>query len=141
MKQSLFVPEFVETIPEHLEEGRLYISVRFRTASHLCACGCGSRVVTPIKPPKWKFTYNGETVSLSPSIGRWQSPCRSHYWIRDNEIIWSRVFTEDEIETVMRRDTQDLRAYYADHQKPRQTKSESVAKKNFLFRLWDRLTR
>ena len=139
MKQSSFTPTFVETIPEHLEEGQLYISVRFRTASHLCACGCGSRVVTPIKPPKWKFTYNGETVSLSPSIGRWQLPCRSHYWIRNNKVIWSRAFTEDEIEAVIRKDAQALHAYYADdHESP---EPEPAVKRNFLSRLWNRITR
>ncbi|MFC4855982.1 DUF6527 family protein [Actinophytocola glycyrrhizae] len=24
--------------------------------------------------------FNGETVSLSPSIGNWSFPCRSHYY-------------------------------------------------------------
>jgi hypothetical protein len=114
VKQSNFNPTFVEAVPEVLEKGRLYISTRFRTASHLCACGCGSKVVTPIKPRKWRFTYDGETVSLAPSIGRWQLPCRSHYWIRNNKVVWSRKFSPEEIETVMRRDTEDLRNYYQD---------------------------
>jgi Family of unknown function (DUF6527) len=112
VKQSSFVPEFVETIPEDLEEGRLFISVYFRTAAHLCACGCGSRVVTPIKPAKWSFTYNGETVSLYPSIGRWQHPCRSHYWIRRNRVEWSRPFDDEQIEEVLQKDAADLRSYY-----------------------------
>lgn len=112
MKQSCFVPEFVETIPESLEEGRLYVSTRFRTASHLCACGCASRVVTPIKPAKWRFTYDGETVSLHPSIGRWQLPCRSHYWIRKNRVEWARPFDDDEIEAVLQKDADDVHAYY-----------------------------
>jgi len=140
VKQPSFIPEFVETIPEVLEEDRMYISIRFRTASHLCACGCGSRVVTPIKPAKWKLTYDGETVSLSPSIGRWQLPCRSHYWICNNRVFWSRAFTEEEIETVLRSDAKDLRNYYAARQKPQQSKPELAAKQSLLSRLWHRIT-
>lgn len=112
MKQAEFIPQFVETVPEELEPGRLYISIRFRTASHLCACGCGARVVTPIKPAKWAFTYDGETVSLWPSIGHWQLPCKSHYIIRENKVIWARTFREAEIERVQRRDARDLHNYY-----------------------------
>jgi hypothetical protein len=109
MRQDAYIPEFVEAVPEALREGRLYISKRFKTASHLCACGCGSRVVTPLKPAKWQLTQRGDLVSLSPSIGRWQLPCKSHYWIRDNRVIWSRAFTEAEMQAVLDRDTRALR--------------------------------
>lgn len=132
MKQSSYVPEFVEGIPEQLDEGRLYISTRFRTASHLCACGCGSKVVTPLKPAKWQLRNNNGLVSLSPSIGRWQLPCKSHYWIRDNEVIWSRAFTEEEIQAVLERDARDLRSYYGTPRKPRWIP-------DFLWRLWQML--
>ena len=30
-------PVFVETVPEELEEGVLYISIRYGTAAHKCA--------------------------------------------------------------------------------------------------------
>jgi len=117
MKQVAYIPEFVDFIPEMLHEGRLYISERFRTASHLCACGCGSRVVTPLKPAKWTMTRERGLVSLSPSIGRWQLPCKSHYWIRKNTVVWSYAFTEEEMEAVLARDTRDLRAYHAARKK------------------------
>ena len=42
--------EFVEFIPEDLEQGTLYISIRFKTGTHLCCCGCGNIVVTPHQP-------------------------------------------------------------------------------------------
>ena len=112
MKQSTLVPEFVDEIPETLEEGRLYISIRYRTASHLCACGCGRKVVTPIKPPKWHLTYDGETVSLWPSIGRWQLPCRSHYVIRKNRVVWAKPWSEERIRKGRDEDAEDLRDYY-----------------------------
>jgi hypothetical protein len=141
VKQASFVPEFVETIPEVILEGRLYISTRFRTASHLCACGCGSKVVTPIKPAKWQFTYDGETVSLCPSIGRWQLPCKSHYWICRSKVVWSKAFSEDEMEAVLRLDTEDLRSYYASRQAPQVPESSVTANRSFLARLWRRLNK
>ena len=80
--------EFVRYIPNHLVYGVIYVSVEFCTANHLCCCGCGLEVVTPLAPESWRLIYNGETVSLHPSIGNWQFPCKSHYWIIDNEIVW-----------------------------------------------------
>lgn len=138
MKQSTFMPVFIETVPEELDEGRLYISVRFRTASHLCACGCGSRVVTPIKPPKWRFTYDGQNVSLFPSIGRWKSPCRSHYVIREGKVVWGRQYTDREIKAVARRDARDLHAYYAGDQNQDESRLESEESAGLLSRLWGR---
>lgn len=62
---------FVSVIPDKLDEGILYVSIQYNTALHKCACGCGEEVVTPITPSDWKITYNGESVSLYPSIGNW----------------------------------------------------------------------
>lgn len=113
MKQSQLVHEFVDIIPEDPDAGRLYISIRFRTATHLCACGCGTKVVTPIKPARWRLIYNGETVSLVPSIGRWQLECRSHYWIHQDRVVWSRSFSEKEVASVLAKDAANLHDYYA----------------------------
>lgn len=78
--------EFVETIPEKIEESILYVSMEFGTAIHLCPCGCKERVVTPFSPLGWKLSYDGEGVSLTPSIGNWSSKCKTHYWIINSEI-------------------------------------------------------
>jgi hypothetical protein len=112
MKYARVMPEFVEQIPESLTGGVLYISTRFRTASHLCACGCGSKIVTPIKPAKWAFTYNGDTVSLWPSVGNWQKPCQSHYVIRNSRVVWSRQWSEAEIAEGRARDQTEVENYY-----------------------------
>lgn len=113
MKRELIQHEFVEDIPEELKDGVLYISIRYRTASHLCACGCGDKVVTPIKPPKWHLTFDGDTVSLSPSVGNWQQPCRSHYWIRNNQVDWAKPWTDAQIEAGRAKDMSDVCGYYA----------------------------
>ena len=143
MKQMALVHEFVDEIPPNLDEGHLYISIRYRTASHLCACGCGTKVVTPIKPPKWHLTFDGDTVSLWPSIGRWQLPCRSHYWIRRNRIVWAKPWTEKEIQAGREEDADDVRAYYGDRQavvRDAVTK-EPAQKPGILGRMWHRLAR
>jgi hypothetical protein len=78
---------FVQYIPEDLAPGILYVSMEYATAAHSCCCGCGLQVVTPVTPSDWKLTYDGETISLWPSIGNWNFPCRSHYIIRHSRIV------------------------------------------------------
>ena len=97
MRRRKFRPEFVEFIPENLKPGVLYISIEYSTASHLCPCGCGQRVITPIQPTQWSLTWDGESVSLYPSIGNWGLSCMSHYWIRKNKIIWLSSQSEKKI--------------------------------------------
>ena len=102
--------EFVDSIPEELEDGVLYVSIRFGTVVHKCACGCGEEVVTPLGPAEWRLTYDGRTVSLAPSIGNWSFACRSHYWIEDGKVRWARGFSGAEVARVrqtarMRRET------------------------------------
>lgn len=140
MKHSVFTHEFVEAMPTELDEGRLYVSIRYRTAAHLCACGCGTKVVTPIKPAKWHLIYDGDTVSLWPSIGRWQEPCRSHYWIRAGRVVWSESWTEDEIEAGRQRDADNLHRYYSARQHTAEDTMEPVPsqKPGFMARLRQR---
>ena len=66
----------------------LYITLSFRVAIHLCACGCRNQVVTPLGVGQWRVSCEGEHISLSPSIGNFQFPCRSHYFITKNEVVW-----------------------------------------------------
>lgn len=82
-------PAFIVTVPDDLEEGVLYVSMTYATAIHLCACGCREEVVTPISPNDWQLGYDGEDISLTPSIGNWRLPCRSHYWIRSGRVDWA----------------------------------------------------
>lgn len=89
---------FVDTIPDALDEGILYVCIRFGTAAHLCCCGCRNEVITPITPSDWTFSFDGETISLVPSIGNWSFDCRSHYWIQRNRIRWAPTSTRVQIE-------------------------------------------
>src|SRR5690349_2045765 len=92
-----FHHEFVDSFPEQLAERTLYVSMRFASAAHNCACGCGNQVITPISPTDWQLTYNGEAITLYPSIGNWNFPCQSHYWIRGNMIEWAPRWTQQQI--------------------------------------------
>lgn len=90
--------EFVESIPSSIDENVIYISIQYSTALHKCACGCGNEVVTPLSPTDWKLTFDGESVSLGPSIGNWEFPCQSHYWIKRNRVEWAGQWSKKEIE-------------------------------------------
>lgn len=89
--------QFVEYIPKYPEQGILYISLRFKTIIHRCACGCGNKTVTKLSPTDWKLLFDGVNVSLYPSIGNWSFPCQSHYWISENRVEWAEQWTQDEI--------------------------------------------
>lgn len=81
---------FVELMPSRLEPGRLYVSMEHRVTKHLCASGCGQPVVLPLHPGQWRITYDGKHVSLHPSVGNAGLPCRSHYWIHEDHVVWAR---------------------------------------------------
>jgi hypothetical protein len=92
----------------------LYISIEYATATHRCPCGCGNRVVTPLSPADWELTFDGETVSLYPSLGNWSLQCQSHYWVRRNQIIWAAKWTGEEIEKGRMRDWLARQHYHGD---------------------------
>jgi hypothetical protein len=108
MRVNQVRPEFVEFIPDHLADGVLYISERFRTCSHKCCCGCGEEVVTPLSEAEWRLTREGKLVSLWPSVGNWNYACRSHYFIRRNTVRWAAAMTVKQIAKVQHRDAADL---------------------------------
>lgn len=150
MKQSGVRPMFVEFIPEQLDEGVLYISERYKTASHKCCCGCGEEVVTPLSAVDWSLRVDGEVVSMHPSIGNWKFGCRSHYWIRRNQIIWAGSMNEADIARAQRRDLIDKERHIAAinraKESPAEPKRDQVAptglpSPNFLERAWLALTR
>jgi hypothetical protein len=104
--------EFVDLVPRKLKEGTLYVSIEFATATHKCFCGCGAEVVTPISPVGWQVTFDGETVSLSPSVGSWSLKCKSHYWIRRNQVQWAGEMSAEEIAAVRHQDDRDRLRHY-----------------------------
>lgn len=151
MKVSHFTPQFVDFIPESLDPGVLYVSMALASAIHLCACGCKQEVITPLSPTDWKLCFDGENVTLDPSIGNWSFPCRSHYWIRGGKVRWSGSWSAEEITDGRAHDRERKNAYY-DRQEIIQKELSSTVKvslaasedkgprTSWLRRVWSRLT-
>ncbi len=110
--------KFVEYVPSVLDDGILYISMEYRTAVHLCVCGCGNKVVTPITPTDWQLTFDGKSVSLSPSIGNWSFECKSHYFIKKNQINFARNWSNWEITYSRKNDKIKKKKYFRKKKKP-----------------------
>jgi hypothetical protein len=102
----------VRYIPTELSPGVLYVSKEFDIAAHLCACGCGSKIKTPLGPCEWSIEQTAKGPSLTPSIGNWQEPCQSHYWIYRGEIKWADRWSPEQIAAGRRREEQRRAAYF-----------------------------
>jgi hypothetical protein len=118
--------KFVEFIPNSPEQGILYISIEYRTAVHLCICGCRNKVVTPISPIDWEIRFNGKTVSLYPSIGNWNFECKSHYFITRNEIVIARKWEDWEIEEGRQEDIENKNRFFKKKKKRKKVHSGSL---------------
>lgn len=101
-RRETMTHEFVQFIPDELEEGVVYVSVRYHVVTHLCPCGCGERVVTPLHPMQWTLSYDGETVSLNHSVGG--GGCNSHYFITRDKVRWAMPLTDKQRIRAARRD-------------------------------------
>jgi len=84
--------------------------------------------------------FDGDTVSLYPSIGNWNFPCRSHYWIRYDHVEWAEDWPKWKVEAVAVRDEREKALFY-DTQADDDSKNNQRAKmqKSFWARLWKRL--
>lgn len=124
MKRLTITPKFVDSIPEQLNEGILYICEKYYTAAHKCCCGCGEEVITPLTPADWSIRKEGNTVTLHPSIGNWSFPCRSHYWLKRNQVVWASGMTLQQINRVRERDLADKATYIAAVNRRKESQTE-----------------
>lgn len=131
--------KFVEYIPKELEERTLYVSIAFATAVHRCCCGCGNEVVTPLSPTDWSLGFNGETVSLDPSIGNWNFTCQSHYWITNSRVLWAPRWSREQIRAGSRRDAVAKERYFAGKEDAGQNVSLPASQPTDRPSLWERL--
>lgn len=107
-----FKHQFVEFMPDVIQEGVIYISLEYKSVIHKCACGCGKEVNTPLHPTGWKMIYNGEDISLKPSVGNWSFDCKSHYWITNSEVEWSLKWSDETIGKVRTNEDFERQEYY-----------------------------
>lgn len=109
--------KFVKNVPDKLEDGIIYISLDYNMAIHKCCSGCGMEVATPLSPTDWKLIYDGETISLYPSIGNWSLPCRSHYWITKDEVKWAPKWSRKQVKEGREEEVLDKDEYYKKRKK------------------------
>lgn len=102
-------------MPEIIEKGKIYFSLRSNTVLHQCPCGCGNIVNTPLSPVGWQMTYDGSSVSIYPSVSNSAFECRSHYWIENGEIRWCRKWNDKEIYEARKSETEKARVYFKDN--------------------------
>lgn len=112
MRHQSLEHRFVRNVPRELDPGVLYISVDYATAVHSCCCGCGERVVTPFTPTDWRMTFDGESITLHPSVGNWNQKCRSHYVIQRNRVLEASPWSNTQVEAERLRDKRAKAAYY-----------------------------
>jgi hypothetical protein len=61
-------------------------------------------VSTPLSPALWSLVYDGEHITLSPSVGSGTLSCNSHYLITRNEVRWAPRMTKAQTAAALERD-------------------------------------
>jgi hypothetical protein len=128
----------VSYMPKDLKPGIIYMAEQFDIAMHLCACGCGSKVKTPLGPTEWSVTETKKGPSLFPSIGNWQLGCQSHYWIKRGDVVWAGKWTPEQIVAGRTNEDQRRQAYYKAQNYQRSGRMSKLLQrlKKVLSRLW-----
>ena len=147
MRLRQITPDFVDEIPRELEPGKLYVCCRYRAVKHLCACGCGVAINTPLHPTGWTLICDGVSISLWPSIGNWSERCQSHYWIRNSRVQWAPKWSRRRILEGRRARELELDRYFAanaapgTYRPPRDETNKSASLRGSLMRLFRSLLR
>jgi hypothetical protein len=118
--------QHVKYLPKQLSEGILYVSSEYAVAGHLCGCGCGTKVITPLGHAEWTFLEREGRPTLRPSIGNWQIPCRSHYFITDGQVEFAAQWSDAEIAAGRHAEERRRREYY----------ESTYGKRGLLHRIW-----
>ena len=128
-------PKFVERIhakSEELMSGIIYICAKHRTVVHRCPCGCDGLSEFVLSPTRFRMSYDGDSVTFSPSVGNAYLRCRSHYWIRGNQVEWCPPMQDSEI----------VRAREREHRETLETRrQQDLRKSKDNESLWDKFTK
>jgi hypothetical protein len=76
------------------------------------------------------LTETEDGPSLYPSVGNWQEPCQSHYWIERGKVKWAAKWTSGQIEAGRRKEQERRVEYYKTLYRKQPTKFR---------KLWDRI--
>lgn len=136
MRATSIKHKFVNTLPDSLADGVLYVAMDYRTAVHKCCCGCGSEVATTLSPTDWKLVYDGVSVSLFPSIGNWSLDCQSHYWIERGKVEWAGKWTKEQIEAGRAHDRFAKERYFGRSETPTPAPGPAPSSIGGWFKKW-----
>lgn len=90
----------VERIPAQMQEGVVYHTEEFELAGLLCACGCGHRI-TLLVPDSHQVLNVGGYATITPSVGVFDAPCKSHFIISAGDVSWLPAFTGAQAARIM----------------------------------------
>lgn len=85
LKRVAVTFEKVDYMPSvsEMKDGVIYISDKYAISGHKCLCGCGELTIMPISPGEWNYQIDeSNRLSIRPSVGNYQLPCKSHYIIQ-----------------------------------------------------------
>ena len=97
MMTTHYTPEFVESFPTPLDAWGLLHLPRVQHLRPPVRLRLWQRGRHPTLPAQWSFTYDGDSISVRPSVGNWSFACKSHYVINKGHVRWARGFFSDEI--------------------------------------------
>lgn len=114
-----YIYRAVERIPANLENGVVFHSEEFELAGFLCPCGCGHRITLLVPDSHQVWSHNG-LATISPSVGVFDAPCRSHFFIRDGGVDWLSAFSGAQAASIMnaqiaRHAARDRKPSWLDH--------------------------
>lgn len=67
LKKVPIIPIYLDIFPlkENMEFGKLYISLEYKSTSHLCLCGCGIECHLPINSNGWSFEDKKGKITMN----------------------------------------------------------------------------
>jgi len=95
-----YVYRAVERIPANLENRVVYHSEEFELAGFVCPCGCGHRITLLVPDSHQVWSQNG-LATISPSVGVFDAPCKSHFFIRAGAVDWLSAFSAAQAASIM----------------------------------------
>lgn len=86
LKKVEIIPVFVEFMPNNYEDNHVYITLKYKSSTHKCLCGCGNLSILNLNEKNehsWRLTVNSSNkITFYPSI--LNTFCLSHYIITNN---------------------------------------------------------
>lgn len=122
----------VDRIPAQISEGIVYYTEEYELAGLLCACGCSHRI-TLLVPDSHRIYDDGGYATIYPSVGVFDSLCKSHYIISAGNIQWLPAFTGAQAANIMH--AQIARHVKRDTKPPNWWQRANAAVRNFLSKL------